>query len=362
MNRESSVENNVPFFSVAVPTYDRKDLLRQTISSLLGQTFADFEILIGNDYPNETLSAEYLGIRDARVRIFNNKSNLGELGNMNFLLGQARGRYFTWQFDDDPCSSNLLREIHEAVCRCSFPAVLFTSFTYIYGSRPYRFAKTNGGGIQLYGGREFLRKYLSGGLRALGCCGFYEVEYLRGLGGVRRLSDGPMALHSEYLLLIKTGLLTRIAYIPAQLVSTRVHDQSWTIANNDVELFKKAGRNLIRESLAILSRAELCADFGENLSSILRAVLSSVIVKSILQNKILNKGEINEYVSALRSEFDPLQGSEFFDQAMAGLNAACRRMRRDIFKAKVKKVMPKRCWKYVHIARSLVARYSNKAF
>jgi hypothetical protein len=362
MRRAENADTDAPFFSVGVTTYKRKELLLQTLSSLVGQTFKDFEILIGNDYPDEILSPEYLGIEDSRVRIFNNEKNMGELDNMNSLLSKARGRYFTWQFDDDPCSSILLSEIYSTLVKNHFPLAVFTSFSYIYGTTPYQFGKTGNGPVQLLSGRDFLRKYLSGSLRALGCCGFYDIEYLKELGGVQRLSDGAMALHSEYLLLIKGGLLTSVAYIPAPLVSTRVHNQSWTCSNNDLALFKQAGRNLIRESVTILSTAELKDDFKDNFSSVLRAVLSSVIVKSIMQNKHLDANQMREYVGAIRGEFDPLKGSELFNHAMASLDAAYKKMPWDIMKAKVKSVTPVECWKYLHIARSLVARYRNKAF
>jgi hypothetical protein len=171
-----------------------------------------------------------------------------------------------------------------------------------------------------------------------------------------------MALHAEYLLLINAGLLTSVAYLPAPLVSTRVHDQSWTCSNNDLPLFKQAGINLIRESVTILSADELRDDFKDNIASVLRAVLSAVIVKSITQNKHLDVNEIREYVSAIRAEFDPLKSTELFNHAVASLDAAYKKMPRDVIKATCKSVMPTQCWKYVHIARSLVARYTNKPF
>jgi hypothetical protein len=351
-----------PLFSIGMTTYNRKDLLIQTLNSLLSQTFTDFEIVIGNDYTEEYLSIEHLGINDSRIRIINNINNIGELENMNSLLGEARGRYFTWQFDDDPCSPVLLSEIYSTLAKFHFPLAVFTSFLYIYGTAPYKFGNPNRDVVQLLSGKTFLRKYLSGSLRALGCCGFYEIDYLKKLGGVQRLSDGPMALHAEYLLLIKAGLLTSIAYLPAPLVSTRVHDQSWTCSNNDLPLFKQAGMNLIRESVAILSTDGLKDDFKDNFFSVLRAVLSSVIVKTIMQNKHLDVSEIQEYVSAIRAEFDPLKGSDLFNHAVVSLDVAYKKMSRDVLKAKCKNIMPKQCWKYVHIARSLVARYTNKPF
>jgi len=356
------MSDNKPFFSIGVTTYKRKDLLKQTLLSLLEQSFGDFEVIVGNDYTDEALSAELLGINDARVRFINNTHNMGELGNMNSLLGMAQGKYFTWQFDDDPVAPSFLRETYCALKKFNFPPCVFTSYSLIYGISSHRFRKNSSAQAKLFSGKEFLRLYLSGRLQAMGCCGFYNRNYLKEVGGVQRLTDGPMALFTENLLLIRVGLLPRVAYIDAPLVSSRVHEDSWTCSNMDVELFKQAGRNLIRESIAILSRVELRNDFQDNITSVLKSVLGAVIVRSIYRNKTLDRNELRDYFSSIREEFEPLKESALYHTAELGLGAAYKTITWDIAKAKLKKVMPHECLKYVHFARSLISRYTNKAF
>src|SRR5713226_4574644 len=117
-----------PLFSFGVTTYDRVDLLAETLSSILRQTFCDFEIIVGNDNPNRTLSAASLGIHDSRIRFVNHSRNLGELGNMNSLLGLARGRYFTWIADDDLYAPNFLHAVHAALNKFEFPPCVYTSY------------------------------------------------------------------------------------------------------------------------------------------------------------------------------------------------------------------------------------------
>ena len=351
-----------PLFSIGVPTYNRKYLLKQTLLSILEQTFTDFEVIVGNDFPDEALSLEILGIEDPRVRVINLKRNIGELENMNFLLSAAQGRYFTWQFDDDPCAPTLLSEIHSALIKFDFPPCVFTSFTFIYGTSFHKFKKNYNGQVQLFSGRDFLRKYLSGSLKALGCCGFYNTDYLKSIGGAKRLTDGLIALHSEYLLLIGVGILSKVAYINDQLVSSRIHENSWTCSNSDVVLFKQAGINLIRESIVILSNDGLKDDFNKNLSSILKSVISSVVVKIIMCNKQLDIQEITRYRSLIEEEFNPLKGCASYEMAMSGLDTALRNLPRYILKAKIKMIMPLQCLKFAHMARSLFSQHTNSAF
>jgi len=60
-----------PFFSLGVTTYNRKTMLLEYLSSILGQTFSDFELIVGNDYIKENISTELVGVHDPRIRFVN---------------------------------------------------------------------------------------------------------------------------------------------------------------------------------------------------------------------------------------------------------------------------------------------------
>ena len=53
--------SSTPFFSIGVTTYNRPELLKQTLDSISMQTFSDFEVIVGNDFIQEPLSAAALG-------------------------------------------------------------------------------------------------------------------------------------------------------------------------------------------------------------------------------------------------------------------------------------------------------------
>lgn len=349
-----------PLFTIGVPTYNRKQLLKETLLSLLGQTYQNFEILIGNDYPDEQLDLQTLEIEDPRVRIINHPQNLGELENMNALISEAKGKYFSWQFDDDPCSPFLLSEIYLALERFQYPCCVFSSFVYIYGAGAYRYGRMARREARLLSGAQFLRAYLSGELKALGCCGFYDVNYLNSIGGAKRLSGGFFALHSEYLLLISAGLLPQVAYIDSALVSSRIHAESWTRANTEVELFKEAGVNLLKASLIVLCDESVRSDFEKNLLSILRSIIGLVIVKGVMSKRPLDSGAIENYRSRIIDEFSALKDSETYSVAMSSLNVACSEIPWYVLKARLKMITPLVLLKYAHLGISYFARSTRK--
>ena len=114
-----------PFFSIGVTTYNRPEMLKQTLMSINAQSFSDFEVIVGNDYIQEPLSAELLGNMDSRIRFINHPQNLGEACNMNTLLNLSRGLYFTWQCDDDLYAPNFLDDVHSALVKYNSPLCVF---------------------------------------------------------------------------------------------------------------------------------------------------------------------------------------------------------------------------------------------
>ena len=125
---------------------------------------------------------------------------------------------------------------------------------------------------------------------------------------------------------------------------------------------KEAGINLIRESIVILSQDDLKDDFDENFSSILKSVISSVVVKIIMCNNPLNMQEITRYRASIEVEFKPLKGTTLYDCAVSNLDTSLNNIFLYVLKAKLKMLLPRKYLKYAHIALSLFARYTNKAF
>jgi len=264
-----------PFFSIGVTTYDRVTMLIETLHSVLDQTFHDFEVIVGNDNTERKLTPESLQIDDPRVRIVNHEQNLGELGNMNELVRLSRGRYFTWLADDDLLAPRFLEAMHEGLTRFDLPPCAFSSFR--NGDQIPTGANPKPREIQLFSGREFLRLYWGNQLGAIGTMGTFDRDYLQRTGGLEDVSRGKIALHTEYLHLVKLGLLEKIVYINEPLVVYRVHEGSWGCSNENFEEYKRSGANLARLSIEYLKRPELVNDFDENLTQLLKWLMGEFV-------------------------------------------------------------------------------------
>lgn len=93
----------MPKISVLTPLYKtHDDVLRETIESVLGQTYGDFELLLLDDSPpGERKQAVVEEYKDERIRYEVNETNLGISDSRNKLMKLARGEYFAVLDHDD---------------------------------------------------------------------------------------------------------------------------------------------------------------------------------------------------------------------------------------------------------------------
>jgi glycosyltransferase involved in cell wall biosynthesis len=93
-----------PVLSIAVPTYKRFDLLKETLNSIFALKFTvPFEVLVVDNDPEHSELALY-EIEQYPSNAFSyykNTENLGMYGNWNQCLALAKGTYITILHDDD---------------------------------------------------------------------------------------------------------------------------------------------------------------------------------------------------------------------------------------------------------------------
>lgn len=94
----------LPLVSVLVPVFrPQESYLRQAIESVLGQTYANFELLLLDDCPDSPSGAIVRSYTDPRIRYAANERNLGISESRNRLIAMARGEYLALLDHDDIC-------------------------------------------------------------------------------------------------------------------------------------------------------------------------------------------------------------------------------------------------------------------
>jgi glycosyltransferase involved in cell wall biosynthesis len=94
---------SVPRVSIGMPVYNGGATIEEAVSSLLAQTFAEFELLISdNASRDETQSiCEGFAAKDDRVRYVRHAENRGVMANFEFVLSGTTALYYMWAAADD---------------------------------------------------------------------------------------------------------------------------------------------------------------------------------------------------------------------------------------------------------------------
>lgn len=107
----------VPFFSIALPTYNRASDLRFAIKCILRQNFSDYEIVVSDNSATDETQTVVKEFKNSKIKYFKNSKNVGMLGNQKLAIERSQGRYVFLHGDDDflPFVGSL-RDVHKQIC------------------------------------------------------------------------------------------------------------------------------------------------------------------------------------------------------------------------------------------------------
>lgn len=93
--------NENPLVSVIVTTYNRREYLKQTIDSILSQTYQNFELIVVDNYSNYDFMGFIESYHSNKIQAFQNHNNGVVAVNRNFGIYHAKGIYLAFCDDDD---------------------------------------------------------------------------------------------------------------------------------------------------------------------------------------------------------------------------------------------------------------------
>jgi glycosyltransferase involved in cell wall biosynthesis len=139
----------VALVDVLVPTFRRKTGLAVTLTSLLGQTFTDFDVVIADQTPAEEAYLDSVEIATVvralewhghSVRLHPGRPRRGMAEQRDFLLRQSSARYVHFLDDDvlldPPVMERMLRVLQRE--GCGFVGCAAAGLSYLHDFRPHQ--------------------------------------------------------------------------------------------------------------------------------------------------------------------------------------------------------------------------------
>ena len=105
--------------SIVLPVYNGERYLRESIDSVMAQTWENWELLIMDDCSDDASPeiAKQYAARDSRIRYYRNEKNLRLPGNLNKGFSLSAGDYLTWTSDENRYRPDALEKMLDTLKR-----------------------------------------------------------------------------------------------------------------------------------------------------------------------------------------------------------------------------------------------------
>ena len=125
-----------PLVSIVLPTFNGAKYIEQSISSVLNQTFSNWELIIVDDASTDetpALISKYVK-SDPRIRSTRHSTNKRLPAALNTGFSQTHGEYLTWTSDDNYYREPALREMLEFLRSHAEADVVYSDYRVVYAN------------------------------------------------------------------------------------------------------------------------------------------------------------------------------------------------------------------------------------
>jgi len=234
----------LPVVTVGIPTYRRPRLLQQAVASAISQTNQNISVAIGNNDVEHPITKKSVGFAGCeKLTIYNHKTNLGQIGNMEFLLSVCRTQWFTWLNDDDLMHPRCIELLLDAVRKLpSEPVAVYCN--YWSTPEPGPFADAQVSDVCAFGPKEFILKYSKQHIPLLGVYGLLDCRALKRTQALHALGSAS-SLYSDTLVPLVLASQGQIAHVDQKLFVLRTHSGSLSVSSVESDAYLSAQRDFL---------------------------------------------------------------------------------------------------------------------
>jgi glycosyltransferase involved in cell wall biosynthesis len=235
--------HSTPIVSVVLPVFNCEKYIFESVTSVLNQTFTDFELLIIDDCSTDATLSIIKSISDARIILLEKPKNTGYTDSLNYGISIAKGKFIARMDADDVCLPN--RFAKQVAFLNENPEVILcgTAIQMIGSDKKLHHPVTHEEIlVKLCFGTSFCHPSIMARKEVL-----WENNY-----------DKSFEPAEDYELWTRLAFLGKLANLDAVLLQYREHPQQISNTNTSVQL-----NNAFRAKLQLLNRLAVLDFFTE---------------------------------------------------------------------------------------------------
>lgn len=125
INNNSLYNENEPFFSIIMLTYNSMDLVDSALKRIYSQTYSDFELILINDGSIDDTDRIVYENTDERLVYVKNIKNIGVGESREIGINLAKGKYIIFIDVDDIVDDNLLLKLNKEIIKNNSDLITF---------------------------------------------------------------------------------------------------------------------------------------------------------------------------------------------------------------------------------------------
>jgi len=253
-NKSGEGMDFMPTVSICIPTYNRKDYLRETLDSVFAQTYKDYEVVIVDDGSTDG-TEEMIRGTGYKVRYYWQK-NAGDAAARNRLIELSGGKFITFIDSDDLLMPDAVERMINVMEAEKEEVIVYGPYTAIDENGNIRKRKRK----KLYSG--CITPQLFEDILVHSCGSMFPKRILEQAGRF----DTSLSVCSDYELWLRLSLKYRFIALPAPTFKRRRHsgnlsERSFTNRKIELEVLERfyyqdGGRDVIPEKLAMRRLSE----------------------------------------------------------------------------------------------------------
>ena len=301
MQKNTYMHDKQPLISFILPAY-KGHFLKESIKSILNQTYIHFELVIVNDCSPEDIRSIVLSYNDEHIRYYENEKNIGAkdlVANWNHCLQYAQGEWAVMASDDDVYAPEFASEMIRLVEK--YPEVNLVHSRLQVIDAQGRQTAVSEPSIERESAEEFIFQNIVKRRKQVAPNFMFRLSAMKGIGG---FVNFPMAWGSDDATWCKLALTCEgVGYSSQALFSWRYSGEN--ISSLRSNLFDKAKTRILfatyfeKEILPFLKKE------GEAISAYygyLSCALIPSTIKQELMNIIINSGSVRLLTKVARDK------------------------------------------------------------
>ncbi|KGE14147.1 glycosyltransferase family 2 protein [Sphingobacterium deserti] len=267
--------------SFVLPVF-KAHYLKEAISSILNQTFTDFELIIVNDQSPDNISGIVGEFSDERIKFYENEVNIGRkdlVGNWNRCLTYATGEWVVLASDDDYYESTFAEKLLTKAQQ--YPLVSLVHCRYKVVNEKNEVIEVSEPCLPFEQAEEFIFQNIIKRRRQVAPDFMFRLADLRKIDG---FINFPLAWGSDDATWCKLALNAGVAYVDEILFTWRF--SGINISSQRSNVLKKAKTRV--QFLAYFNREILPFLKSDNIIAAYYAKVTEYNLRNSIQGEVVN--------------------------------------------------------------------------